>query len=123
MTLMKNDRELMKIKNKSTVLAYLGIISVVFIWGLIPSVKKALIGDSFSASVYSAITAFAAACVLLIISWGKLKEFNRSYLKIAVPTGLCVGIASLLQALAYNFLAPHLQIKRFLKIFPALSCL
>lgn len=93
----------MNTKNRSTVLAYLGIIAVVFIWGLIPSAKKALIGDSFSASVYSAITAFAAACVLLALSARKLKEFNRGYLKIAVPTGLCVGIASLLQALAYNF--------------------
>ena len=90
-------------KNKSTVLAYAGIISVVLIWGLIPSAKKALIGDSFSASVYSAITALAAACVLLLISLPRIKELNLSYFKVAVPTGLCVGLASLVQALAYNF--------------------
>ncbi len=90
-------------KNKSTALAYAGIISVVLIWGLIPSAKKALIGDSFSASVYSAITAFAAACVLLAMSWKQIKNLNRDYFKIAVPTGLCVGLAALVQALAYNF--------------------
>lgn len=90
-------------KNKSTVLAYAGIISVVLIWGLIPSAKKALIGDSFSASVYSAITAFAAALVLLAMSAKQLKNLNRDYFKIAVPTGLSVGLAALLQALAYNF--------------------
>lgn len=90
-------------KNRSTVLAYAGIISVVLIWGLIPSAKKALIGDSFSASVYSAITAFAAALVLLAMSARQLKNISRDYFKIAVPTGLSVGLASLLQALAYNF--------------------
>ena len=90
-------------KNRSTALAYVGIISVVLIWGLIPSAKKALIGDSFSASVYSAITAFAAACALLIMSAKHLKALNRDYFKIAIPTGSCVGLAALLQALAYNF--------------------
>lgn len=90
-------------KNRSTALAYAGIISVVLIWGLIPSAKKALIGDSFSASVYSAITAFAAACALLIMSAKHLKNLDRSYFKIAIPTGSCVGLAALLQALAYNF--------------------
>ena len=90
-------------KNRSTALAYVGIISVVLIWGLIPSAKKALIGDSFSASVYSAITAFAAACALLIMSAKHLKNLDRSYFKIAIPTGSCVGLAALLQALAYNF--------------------
>ena len=90
-------------KNRSTAIAYAGIISVVLIWGLIPSAKKALIGDSFSASVYSAITAFAAAAVLLIMSARQLKELNRDYFKIAIPTGACVGLAALVQALAYNF--------------------
>ena len=90
-------------KNRSTALAYAGIISVVLIWGLIPSAKKALIGDSFSASVYSAITAFAAACALLVMSAKHLKNLDRSYFKIAIPTGSCVGLAALLQALAYNF--------------------
>ena len=90
-------------KNRSTAIAYAGIISVVLIWGLIPSAKKALIGDSFSASVYSAITAFAAACVLLAMSAKHLKSLNRDYFKIAVPTGTCVGLAALVQALAYNF--------------------
>ena len=90
-------------KNRSTALAYTGIIFVVLIWGLIPLAKKALIGDSFSASIYSATTSFTAACVLLAMSWKQLKHLNSGYFKIAIPTGLCVGLASLLQALAYNF--------------------
>ena len=93
----------MKDRNRPTLFAYLGISAIILIWGLIPSAKKALIGDHFSASVYTVITTFSAAVVLLILSAKKLKQLDGSYFKIAVPTGLCVGIASLAQALAYNF--------------------
>lgn len=91
-------------KNKNaTVIAYIGIIAVILFWGIIPSVKKAMIGDSFSASIYSAITTTSSALVLLALSAKHLRELDREHLKIAVPTGLCLGVASLAQALAYNF--------------------
>ena len=93
----------MNTKNRSTILAYMGIIAVVFIWGVIPTAKKALIGDHFSAAIYSAVTTFAAACVLLIISAKSLKLLNKEYFKVAIPTGLCVGAAALLQAIAYKY--------------------
>ena len=90
-------------KNKAVTVAYLGIIFVVLVWGLSPSAKKALIGDSFSASIYSTVTSFSAACVLFALSFKRLRELNRGYFKVAVPTGICIGVAALLQALAYNF--------------------
>ena len=90
-------------EKRATIIAYIGIIAVVLVWGLAPSVKKALIGNSFSASIYSAITTFSAACVLLLLSLKELKNFNKDYLKVAIPTGFCVCVASLAQALAYNF--------------------
>ncbi len=93
----------MNSKNKSTLLAYLGIIAVVFIWGVIPTVKKALIGGHFSATIYSAVTTGAGAIALLLIFRRNLKKINLSYFKIAVPTGLVVGIAALLQAIAYKY--------------------
>ena len=93
----------MSSKNKSILLAYLGIIAVVLFWGIIPTVKKALIGGHFSAAIYSAITTGAGALVLLLISRTKLKKINLSYFKIAVPTGLIVGVAVLLQAIAYKY--------------------
>lgn len=93
----------MKIKNKATVLAYLGIISVVFIWGVIPTAKKALIGSHFSPAVYSMITTFAGACALLLLFAKHLDKINRSYFKVAVPTGAIVGAAALLQAIAYKY--------------------
>lgn len=93
----------MNSSKKSTIIAYAGIIAVVFIWGVIPTAKKALIGDCFSPAVYSAITTFAAGLALLLLSAKKLRELNLSYFKIAIPTGLFVGAAALLQAIAYKY--------------------
>ena len=93
----------MKNKLNQTAIAYVGIIFVVFMWAVVPLVKKVLIGDAFSASVYSAATGFTSACVLMILGWRNLKALNREYFKVAVPTGMCLGAASLVQALAYNF--------------------
>ncbi len=93
----------MEKKNRALILSYIGIIAVIFIWGVIPLAKKAFIGDSYSASIYSAITTFSAATVLLLLSVKKLKLINRGYFKIAIPTGMCVACALIFQALAYNF--------------------
>ena len=89
--------------SKKNILAYVGIISVVFIWAIIPIFKKILIGGHFSASVFSAVTAFSSAVVLLLLNLKQIKNLSTDYFKIAIPTGLCLGAASLSQALAYNF--------------------
>ena len=93
----------MNSKNKARLFAYLGIIAVVFVWGVIPTAKKALIGSHFSATVYSTLTTGAGAVTLLLIFCRDLKKLNLSYFKMAVPTGLFVGTAALLQAIAYKF--------------------
>ena len=93
----------MEKKNKAMIISYIGIIAVIFIWGVIPLAKKEFIGGSYSASIYSAITTFSSACALLLLSAKKLKLLNRNYFKIAIPTGACVGCAVIFQALAYNF--------------------
>ena len=90
-------------KNKTALYAYLGIFFIVLFWGLMPPIKKAMIGDSFSASIYMVITTFSASFALLGLSARSLKQLNGSYFKIAIPTGLCVGAGALSQALAYNF--------------------
>ena len=89
--------------SKKTALAYAGIVSVVVVWGVIPILKKLLIGDHFSASIYSAVSAFSAALLLLILNRKNLKKLNKDYFKIAIPTGFCLGGGALVQALAFNF--------------------
>lgn len=93
----------MNFKKSSVAMAYAAIGAVVLIWGVIPAFKKALIGGLFSASVYTAMTTLASAIALLILSRKTLCRLNKTYFKIAIPTGLCVAAASLVQAIAYNF--------------------
>jgi drug/metabolite transporter (DMT)-like permease len=65
--------------------------------------KKTLIGNSFSASVYSAVTSLLSGVALLLLNRKQLKNINSDYFKIAVPTGGALGLAALSQTLAYNF--------------------
>ncbi len=93
----------MRFKKSSVAMAYAAIGAVVLIWGVIPTFKKALIGGLFSASVYTAMTTMVSAFALLILSRKSLGKLNATYFKIAIPTGLCVAAASLVQAIAYNY--------------------
>ncbi len=93
----------MKLKRSPVVMAYAGILAVVFIWGVIPAFKKALIGGHYSAAVYTTMTTLGGALALLFLSLKSLRNLNATYFKIAIPTGLCVAAASLVQAIAYNF--------------------
>ena len=61
----------MNIKKSSVAMAYAAICTVVFIWGVIPAFKKALIGGHYSAAVYTAITTLAGALALL---WNSKKS-------------------------------------------------
>ena len=90
-------------KKSSVTMAYAAILAVVFIWGVIPAFKKALIGGLFSAAVYTTMTTLAGALALLFLSRKQLHSLNATYFKIAIPTGLAVAAASLVQAIAYNF--------------------
>lgn len=93
----------MNLKKSSQITAYISICAVVLIWGVIPTLKKTLIGGLFSASVYTAMTTLAGALALLALVRKDLKSLSASYFKVAVPTGLCVAAASLVQAIAYNY--------------------
>ncbi len=93
----------MKNTSKKALFAYLGIIAVVLVWGVVPTLKKALIGEHYSPSLYSFLTSAAGALSLFLICIKDLKKMNMSYLKLAMPTGFIVCIASLLQAIAYNY--------------------
>ena len=93
----------MNTKKSAVMMAYISICSVVVFWGVIPTFKKALIGGQYSASVYTAITTTAGALALLLLSLKNLRALNKTYFKVAIPTGLCVAAASLVQAIAYNY--------------------
>lgn len=93
----------MNLKKSSQTMAYISICAVVLIWGVIPTLKKTLIGGLYSASVYTAMTTLAGGLALLFLARKELGRLNASYFKVAIPTGLCVAAASLVQAIAYNY--------------------
>ena len=92
----------MNLKRK-TAAAYGGIVAVMLVWGISPIIKKTLIGGSYSAAIYSAVVTLASAITLLLVNFKNIKSLNRDYFKVAVPTGVSLGVASLAQSLAYNF--------------------
>ena len=92
------------LKNKRA-MSYAGLTTVVFIWGISPLVTKYFY-NFFSPSASSAFGAFFAFIFLLIYNAKKLKLLNKSYFKVAIPTGLFMGLASILQKIGLNYTTP-----------------
>lgn len=85
--------------------AYLGIFSVILIWGISP-VLTSYMFDYYSACIYSSIVSlFSAICLMMFVS-KNLKELRADYFKIAIPTGLFNSLASLLQKIGLNYTTP-----------------
>lgn len=91
-------------KNK-TVLAYIMIITVVFMWGITPAMQKSL-NDRYSAGLRNVITMAISTIALFLICIKKIKKINASYFKVAVPTGVFMSIASLIQKIGLLYTTP-----------------
>lgn len=85
--------------------AYSSIIFVVFFWGSVPIIINSVL-DYFSATVYSAISSTFSVIYLLLICRKDLGEINGNYLKIAIPTGLFMSTAELIQKIGLPFTTP-----------------
>ena len=90
---------------KKTVGAYLMIILVLFIWGMSPPLNV-IINAQYSVALRSAVIGFISAITLLIICIKKLKKLNKEYFKYAIPTGIFVSIASLVQKIGLIYSTP-----------------
>ena len=93
-----------KASNKKT-LAYLMIVVVLFLWGITPTINKYM-NTKYSVALRLAIIALISSVSLLIICWKKLKQLNASYFKTAIPTGIFVSLASLLQKIGLWYTTP-----------------
>ncbi len=85
--------------------AYSSIILVVLIWGAVPVIINGVL-DYFSATVYSAIASTFSVIFLLIFCRRELGEISKKYLKVAIPTGLFMSIAELVQKIGLPFTTP-----------------
>ena len=93
-----------KTSNKKA-MAYLMIASVVILWGITPTINKYM-NTSYSVAFRLAVIAFISAISLLFICWNKLKNLNSKYLKTAIPTGIFVSLASLVQKIGLWYTTP-----------------
>ena len=98
------DNQEKPLKRKRTI-AYVGIVAVVFIWGIYPIFTSDLL-TSYSGGAFTFISSLISAVVLLPECLPRLKLLNRAYFKIAVPTGLFVGAANLMQKIGLRYTTP-----------------
>ena len=91
-------------KNKS-VFAYAMIFLVVFIWGASPPLNTYL-NNNYSAALRTAVVGMISAISLLIICRNRLSKLNIAYFKLAIPTGICVAIASVVQKIGLYYTTP-----------------
>ena len=93
-----------KVNTKRTI-AYLGIVFVILIWGLYPVLTSDLL-EFYSGGMFSFTGSLVAAVSLLLLCIPKLKLLDRSYFKVALPTGFFVGLANLLQKIGLQYTTP-----------------
>ena len=94
-----------KVNSKKRTIAYLGIVFVILIWGLYPVLTSDLLAF-YSGGMFSFTGSLIAAVSLLLLCIPKLKLLDRSYFKVALPTGFFVGLANLLQKIGLQYTTP-----------------
>ncbi len=91
-------------KSKIT-LAYAGILFVVLIWGLYPILTSDLL-QHYSGGMYTLGSSLVSAAALFLLCLPKLKNVDKSYFKVAIPTGFFMGLANLLQKIGLQYTTP-----------------
>ena len=85
--------------------AYGAVVGVMVVWGIAPLIAVYML-EQFSASIYTALGGFVSAIALTVLFCKRLKELNKDYLKIAVPTGFCNALAAVLQKIGLQYTTP-----------------
>ncbi|MBO7762788.1 MAG: DMT family transporter [Clostridia bacterium] len=93
----------MQMNRKST--AYAGLILVIFLWGAAPQLTLYFY-DYFSPTIRVAIGSLTSGLAMLLISWHRLPLLSRRYFKLAVPTGVFLGAADILQKIGLQYTTP-----------------
>ncbi len=87
--------------------AYAALFSVVLIWGLAPVISDSKwVSGQYSPGMLVACRGIIAAIALGIINFKKLKNINKEYFKVAVPTGIFLTAGYLTQMASYLYTTP-----------------
>ncbi|MBQ4543735.1 MAG: DMT family transporter [Clostridia bacterium] len=86
-------------------ISYIGLFFVVFVWGCSPLLTLELYKyySPTARMCFSELTLFIA---YLIIAKNHIKEFNMSYIKVGVPTGIFMALANLCQKIGLLYTTP-----------------
>ena len=93
----------MQMNRKST--AYAGLILVIFLWGAAPQLTLYFY-DYFSPTIRVAIGSLTSGLAMLLISWRRLSLVGRRYFLLAIPTGVFLGAADILQKIGLQYTTP-----------------
>lgn len=94
-----------KKNSRKRIIAYAGLFFVIFIWGLYPIFTSNLL-EQYSPSIFTFTGSLISGIMLLIICIPRLNMLNKSYFKVAVPTGIFFALANLLQKIGLPYTTP-----------------
>ncbi len=92
-------------KFSSKHLSYLGLIFVILLWGIGPMLTL-FFYKFYSPAIRVVFTDVVCIVALFFISFKHLKELNSAYLKVAIPTGLFMAVANVLQKVGLMYTTP-----------------
>ena len=92
------------LKNKKTV-AYLGLIFVIFLWGVSPLITLYFY-KFYSPTMRVAFGSLTSGLAMLLVAGKRIKLLERRYFKLALPTGLCLGLADISQKIGLQYTTP-----------------
>lgn len=95
-----------KANKKQKTVWFLALLLVVLLWGLSPINANFLLENYFSAPFYSTAVGIVAFVSLLLINIKKLKLLTKDYFKLAIPTGIVLGLAELVQKIGLPLTTP-----------------
>ena len=91
-------------KNKKTA-AYLGLSFVILLWGIAPLLTLWFY-QWFSPTARVAFGSLTSGLAMLLISCRRLRLLTRRYFLLAVPTGVALGTADILQKIGLQYTTP-----------------
>ena len=92
------------LKNKKA-LASLGLIFVIFLWGGSPLITLYFY-RFYSPTVRVAFGSLTSGLAMLLIAGKRIRLLGRRYLGLAIPTGVCLGLADISQKIGLQYTTP-----------------
>lgn len=91
--------------NNGKLYSYLGLIFVIFVWGISPLVSLYFY-NYFSPTIRVFMGAITGSIALFFISFKKLKLLNKQYFILACSTGFFLAAANILQKIGLKYSTP-----------------